>query len=297
MSNGLLYIAGFIALALAALFAVPHFIDWNGYRGVFEEEATRILGREVRVGGNVNVRLLPAPFVSFEKVRIADTTGTAGEPFFRTESFTMKLSVPPLLKGIIEANEIELTRPVLRLAVDGEGGGNWRTLSIAPGALPFVPADVTLQSVKIKDGVVALQGPKGTGVAELDGLNGELKADTIEGPYSFKGTAKWQGTDRELRFATDVADAEGAVRFKATIRGTKRTNSYTADGRIFDLKGHPRIEGNMTATLELEPCRTGQGGWRCGGPARAAGSAARRLQGEPRRRRQGTAARPHHAVI
>ena len=56
MSNGLLYIAGLISLALAALFAVPYFVDWNGYRGVFEEEATRILGREVRVGGNVNVR-------------------------------------------------------------------------------------------------------------------------------------------------------------------------------------------------------------------------------------------------
>ena len=60
---------------LAALFAVPYFVDWNGYRGVFEEEATRILGREVRVGGDVNVRLLPAPYFRFEKLRIADTTG------------------------------------------------------------------------------------------------------------------------------------------------------------------------------------------------------------------------------
>ncbi len=193
MSNGLLYIAGLVALALAALFAVPYFIDWNGYRGVFEEEATRILGREVRVGGNVNVRFLPAPFVRFDKLRIADPSTTTGEPFFRADSFTMRLSVPPLLKGIIEANEIELKRPVLRLAVDADGGGNWRSLSITPGTLPFVPADVTLQSVKIKDGVVALHGPKGIGFAELKGLNGEFKAESIEGPFSFKGTASWQG--------------------------------------------------------------------------------------------------------
>ena len=126
MSNGLLYIAGLISLALAALFAVPYFVDWNGYRGVFEEEATRILGRDVRVGGDVNVRLLPAPYVSFEKLRIADPTGITGEPFFRADSFTMRLSVPPLLKGIIEANEIVLEKPVLRLAFDAEGGGNWR---------------------------------------------------------------------------------------------------------------------------------------------------------------------------
>ncbi len=258
MSNGLLYIAGFVSLVLAALFAVPYFIDWNGYRGVFEEEATRILGREVRVGGDVNVRLLPAPYVRFDKLRIADTTGTAGEPFFRAESFTMRLSVPPLLKGIIEANEIELKRPVLRLAVDAKGGGNWRTLSIAPGALPFVPSDVTLQSVKIKDGLVALHGPKGIGVAELEGLNGEFKADSIEGPFSFKGTAKWQGADRELRIATDVADAEGAVHFKATVHGTKRENAYTIDGRLRDLRGHPRIEGDVTAKLDLDTPKPAQ---------------------------------------
>ncbi|HEY7670136.1 MAG TPA: AsmA family protein [Hyphomicrobium sp.] len=252
MSNGLLYIAGLVALALAALFAVPYFIDWNGYRGVFEEEATRILGREVRVGGNVNVRFLPAPFVRFDKLRIADTSTTSGEPFFRADDFTLRLSLPPLLKGIIEANEIELKRPVLRLAVDADGGGNWRSLSIAPGLLPFVPADVTLQSVKIKDGVVALHGPKGIGFAELQGLNGEFKAESIEGPFSFKGTAQWQGKDQELRFATAPTEPDGGVRFKATVRGAEQGNTYTVDGRVVDLKGRPRINGEVTANLVLD---------------------------------------------
>ena len=252
MSNGLLYIAGLLTLALAALFAVPYFVDWNGYRGVFEEEASRILGREVRVGGDVNLRLLPAPYVRFEKLRIADPSGTTGEPFFRAESFTLRLSVPPLLKGIFEANEIELKRPVLRLAVDADGGGNWRSLSIAPGSLPFIPADISLQSVKIKDGMVAVQGPKGAGVAEVDGLNGEFKADSIEGPFSFKGTAKWQGSDREVRVATGTADTEGGIQFKAIIRGSEHGNTYAVDGRALDLKGRPRFEGEVTAKFEIE---------------------------------------------
>ncbi len=254
MSNGLLYIAGLFSLALAALFAVPHFVDWNGYRGVFEEEATRILGREVRVGGDVNVRLLPAPYVSFEKLRIADPTGTTGEPFFRGDSFTMRLSVAPLLKGIIEANEIVLEKPVLRLAVDAEGGGNWRSFSIAPGSLPFVPAGVTLQSVKIVDGVVAFYGPKGIGFAELDGLNGELKVESIDGPFAFKGTTKWQGGDREVRISTGATEADGGIRFKAIVRGTSGGASvYSVDGRLDDPKGRPRLAGEITAKLALAP--------------------------------------------
>jgi uncharacterized protein involved in outer membrane biogenesis len=252
MSNWLLYIAGLFSLALAALFAVPNFVDWNGYRGVFEEEATRILGREVRVGGDVNVRFLPSPYVSFEKLRIADPSGSTGEPFFRADSFTMRLSAPPLLKGIIEANEIVLEKPVLRLAVDAEGAGNWRSFSVAEGSLPFVPAGVSLQSLKIVDGVIAFHGPKGIGFAELDGLNGELKAESIDGPFAFKGITKYKGADRDVRISTGPKEADGGIRFKAMVRGTTgATSIYTVDGRLDDLKGRPRVSGDLTAKLAL----------------------------------------------
>jgi uncharacterized protein involved in outer membrane biogenesis len=101
MNNALLYLGGILITALAVLFAAPRFVDWNSYRGIFEEEASRILGREVRVGGAVNVRLLPAPFVSFEKLRIADVGDGGGNSIIRVESFTMWLSVPPLLRGVL----------------------------------------------------------------------------------------------------------------------------------------------------------------------------------------------------
>ena len=55
MSNFLVAIAVVLITVIGALFAVPYFVDWNGYRGAFEEEATRLLGREVRVGGAVNL--------------------------------------------------------------------------------------------------------------------------------------------------------------------------------------------------------------------------------------------------
>ena len=67
MSNFIVAIAVFLITVIGALFAVPYFVDWNGYRGVFEEEATCLVGREVRVGGAVNLHLLPTPYFRFEK--------------------------------------------------------------------------------------------------------------------------------------------------------------------------------------------------------------------------------------
>lgn len=251
MNNALLYIGGLLVLALTALFAVPYFVDWNSYRGVFEEEATRVLGRDVRVGGDVNLRLLPAPYVSFEKLKIAEMADDGGESFFRAESFTMWLSVPPLLKGVLEAKKVELRRPVLKLVANADGGGNWQSLAVTPGLMPFVPKDVALQSVSLIDGAVAL-GSAGQGeLARIEGINGELAAETLYGPYRFSGRLTWEGKPREVRFSTAEQGAGGDIRFKSSVRALDTGNSYVLAGSVSDIKGRPRIEGDLSSLVRL----------------------------------------------
>ena len=177
MNNALLASGALLIAVLAALFAVPMTIDWNGYRGVFEEEASRVLGRDVRVSGAVAVRLLPVPFVQFEKVRIADTASETGDPFFKSDTFTMWLSITPLLRGALEAREVELKRPVVHFVVDNQGGGNWTSLTLKPGALPFVPSNVTLQSVRITNGTIEAYRKDGSALGELTAIDGELEAE------------------------------------------------------------------------------------------------------------------------
>ena len=150
MNTVLMWVAGLLVAVMAALFAVPYFVDWNSYRGVFEEEASRILGRDVRVGGMINVRLLPTPYMRFEHLRIADTRLGASQPLFRAKTFTMWLSVPPLLKGNLEATRVALDTPVVALAVDKSGTGNWTTLGVRPGTLPFIPKKVYIATKVIR---------------------------------------------------------------------------------------------------------------------------------------------------
>lgn len=251
MNNALLYLGGILITALAVLFAVPRFVDWNSYRGVFEEEASRVLGREVRVGGAVNVRLLPAPFVSFERLRIADSGDDGGTSIIRVESFTMWLSVPPLLRGVLEAHRVDLRRPVVSLATNDEGSGNWRTLAFAPGSFRFAPKEVALQSVQIHDGAVVISGPQRNELARLDAVNGELTAEALEGPFKFKGNATWDGTLRHIKLATSKLDDKGVLRFKAAVDAPETGNSYVFDGRLADIKDKPSLAGDLTAKLAL----------------------------------------------
>ncbi|MCL4766915.1 MAG: AsmA family protein [Hyphomicrobiaceae bacterium] len=249
MNGALLWIAGLIVALLAALFAVPYAVDWNSYRGLFEEEASRMLGREVRVGGDVNLRLLPAPYVRFERPRIADAG--IGEAFFRAESFTMWLAPSPLLQGIIEAKQIELKRPALRLQIDREGGGNWSTFRISRAALPFVPRGIALQSLKISDGVVAVHGVDGEPLARIEIADGELSAPALEGPYKLRADVRWDGDMREVRASTAAPDEDGSVRLKLAVRAPQSGNAYTFDGRVTGAAGRPQLAGNLTATIPV----------------------------------------------
>jgi uncharacterized protein involved in outer membrane biogenesis len=251
MSNFFIAIAVFLITVITALFAVPYLIDWNGYRGAFEEEATQLLGREVRVGGAVNLHLLPTPYFRLEKVRIADTSVNLQDAFIRVESLTIKLSVPPLFRGVVEANEIELQRPVLRLAVDQNDTWNWQSFGQTLGNAAYLPHNVTLTSVKITDGLLAVHGPDGSERARFEGFSGELSAPSLEGPYRYRGTFGKTGNQRELRIATARPEGDGAVRFKATLRMSDGASMYTLDGRLADLTGKPRIEGELSAKLSI----------------------------------------------
>lgn len=251
MNSFLMWIGSLLILVLAALFFGPHFVDWNGYRGVFEEEASRILGRDVRVGGNVNLRLLPAPYVRFEQLQVADTTGIAGAPLFHADSFTMWLSVPPLLKGILEAKKIELERPSVALAIDEEGFGNWRSLSRGYGSLPFVPSGVELQSVQITDGLIAVSLQRGGEIARLENINGELAAKKLAGPYSFRGSLEMNGAKRDVRLTTTEPDETGAVRLNGQILAPVSNDKFTVDVRLSDLWNQPHIEGELGGRIRL----------------------------------------------
>lgn len=249
MNGVLLWIAGLIVALLAALFAVPYAVDWNSYRGVFEEEASRMLGREVRVGGNVSLRLLPAPYVRFERPRIADERG--GEAFFRAESFTMWLALPQLVQGILEAKQIELKRPALRLQIDRDGGGNWSSFRIRQAALPFVPRGVSLQSVKVSEGVLALHGVDGELLTRIEIPDSELSAPALEGPYKLRANVSWNGETREVRASTAAPDPDGSTRLKLAIRALQSGNAYTFDGRVTDLANRPQFDGTLTAAIPV----------------------------------------------
>ncbi|MGI9425240.1 MAG: AsmA family protein [Hyphomicrobiaceae bacterium] len=258
MNNLLMWVAGTLALVLATLFAVPPLVDWNQYRGVFEEEVSRLLGREVRVGGRVNLRILPVPYVGFEKVSVADAPGIPGA-FLRAERFTMLLSVPPLLRGVLEARKLEIDQPVVRLRFDEQGGGNWQSFEIRQHNLAFVPNDISLQSAQITEGRLTIETHLGDEIANIADINGEFIAGGLNGPFKFTGAAALANQVHEVRLATAKSNNDG-LQFKASATAQKSGAKHSIDGQLTALSTSPVVSGQLVTRAPIplkSPATTG----------------------------------------
>ena len=251
MYRVLLIIGGLLVGLLTALFTVPLFIDWTRYRGVFEEEASRMIGREVRVAGRVNLRLLPTPFIRFEKIRVADGQTSIGEPLFRADDLTVWLAVGALFRGAFEATEVELRKPAITLVMNEKGGGNWTALGGHAPAAVFLPSSVKLDTMRITNGSIAVFGPKGEERSRFERINGEVSAEALTGPYRAMAAFASGGRTRDIRLSTAAALADGSFRIKGTVRAPEVGASISLDATVHDLMDRVRVEGELTARLPV----------------------------------------------
>ena len=249
MNSFLLSLAGLCVLALSALFAAPYFVDWNDYRDVFEAQATKLVGRDVDVGGDVSLTLLPAPVLRFETVNVADAKGGFDTPFASARSVTVWLSVPPLLRGTVEARSIEVVQPVVNLRIKKDGTGNWSDLGGEAAELPFIPRDVALNSVAISDATLNIWRDKPEPDTVVDKVAGELSSRGLGGPYKFNGQFSLAGKQRELRLTTGKPKETGEFRLNIGVKSPETKDTFLFEGVVRGLSAIPIFKGTLKAKL------------------------------------------------
>ncbi len=256
MNNFLLAMAGFIIAVFVAAFTVPYFLDWNDYRTTIEQKTSALVGREVRIDGDINLRLLPLPFLDLKKVRILDTFPGAKTPFVEVDTFTLWLSAPSLLSGNLEARKLELVRPVVNFVVDARGRGNWEEFQKQKNnqsSLPF--QNIALQDVKIEQGKVVFHSlvNQGNKIFETPFLDGHMSAHSLSGPYKFRG--KFKQDDDEpviINFSTGRSSEKG-MPVNAFMKSPITGATYQVISRFFaHNNGKMSYKGKLVAYIPFE---------------------------------------------
>ena len=213
-------------LTLGAAFALlVALFDWNAARGLIEGRFAAKTGRQLVIGGDLDVQLRWHPRIVAHDVSVANPKWAQRPNLLTAGRVTLTLSFPALLGGAIDLWEVELAEPKVAL----EQRDDLRTWAFGrEGAGP----PLEIGRLRIEDGVVEfLDAAANTAVTAEVAARGAGAAD--DAVVSARG--KYHGESFHLR-------AEGA----SLLLLADRSSPYPVRATLQAGQTKARFEGTVT---------------------------------------------------
>ncbi|WP_429910856.1 AsmA family protein [Glycocaulis sp.] len=260
----LLVLAG---IAVAAALLVPALLTPENWRGEIERRASEQLGREVSIGGEIGLTILPSIQISAGNVSIGNADGFGEEAFAELSELRLGLALWPLFSNRVEVSEFVLVEPVIRLRENARGN-NWTFASAEeaqaapssdsnggfrqPGALPF---DGTFSGIRIENG--ALSYSDGTDTWDVSQLNVRLHAEDLDREARMDGEFVLRG--ERIAFDTRLGGLRPFMEGRETpltleVRSSPLTVSFDGnalESSTFDLAGDASVQTDIPGLARL----------------------------------------------
>lgn len=255
----LLLVVVLVLLLGAAIVIVPSMISPETIKAQLIERVNAATGRKLTIEGKLALKVFPFIGVDVEKVSLSNPAGFDDKAFVSVGAMQVNVALMPLLQKDIQVNSFVLKEPVIRLAVNKAGKGNW---DFAPaevekglGKTPldekpkaskeggFLPSNLRLSDIEIQDGSLFYTDAKGQ--QKLEKLNAKVNLRDISAPLDVKADALWQG--KTVKVALNVGSLQGVLSGKASTFAV----NVASDVIAVDAKGN--VEGqNVTAKAGIQ---------------------------------------------
>ncbi len=246
MKSPLLIFATFIVLLLTGVVTAPFFIDWSQYRAEIEAYGARLMGRDVRIAGDINIHFLPLPALSLEDVRVANADTAFSPVFIAVKKIEARLLLAPLLRGQVRVHSMDLKKPVIDIERLASGNGNWY-LGPSEALWLDVPAsDFALEEIRIVNGTFYLRDHRRGGSARLDQVSMKVSAASLNGPFKAEGMLSYHSEPTRVSISTGKLRKDGSMRL--TIRLNPQTGArliYSFDGELMGKEAPNFAEGRL----------------------------------------------------
>ncbi len=237
-------VAGVAVLAVAGLVVLVHTIDLAKYAKLAAAEVKTATGRELRIGGKLDIRLFPRLALVAENVSFANAAWGTRPEMARARRVEASVALLPLLRKEVEITRLVLVEPDVLLETDAKGVGNW-VFRPAAAARPGAGggsggAAVELRHAEIDRGVLVWRNGAKKESFQLaiqrlrldrkvlgDELNVDLAAAFRDQPFTLEGSmgplgrlfAQDPAWPVDLAFATAgaTAGARGKIDFSAKL--------------------------------------------------------------------------------
>ncbi len=242
-------VVGFFVILAAAVIIVPPLIDWNEYRPQIAARVKAATGRDLVIGGDIKIDLLPSPALMVNDLRLANLKGASVPYMVSVKSLRVRLALGPLLAGIFNIQSVKLVEPVIELETLADGRNNFSLEPEAPADKPAsgaAPADngdegdggglspsIKVENFVIERGTIVYRDRAAGRLERIENLNARLAAASLTGPLESSGSAVVRGLP--LSFTVTAG---------ALVEG--RTIPYTIDVKIIPGDVKVRISGSVS---------------------------------------------------
>ncbi|GIQ78111.1 AsmA-like C-terminal region-containing protein [Bradyrhizobium sp. RD5-C2] len=237
MQTTLLGLAIAFILALVAALVGPYFVDWNQFRPQFETEASKIMGMPVRVAGNLDARLLPAPSLRLKNVTVG---GANDRGKVRAANLDVELSLSSLMRGEWRANELTVNGMSLDLGLDPNGRIDW-----SPSSGSFNLASLAIDRLNLT-GRITLHDAASRSTLELNDIAFSGDVRSLAGAIRGDGNFMFDGNRYPFRISSGQSADGSGTRLHFNIDPGQRPVSADLDGILTFEARAPRFEGSVT---------------------------------------------------
>ncbi len=161
-------VTGLVALVVAvavAGYVVLSGMEFDDLRERIEAEAKAATGRDLVIGGKIDLAVSLTPAIAIEQVSFANADWGSRAEMVTLDRFEVEVALLPLLSGDIEIRRLVVVRPNILLETDAEGRANWSLEGIAetaeetveeaePGAETTIGGMPILHQIVIEDGLL-----------------------------------------------------------------------------------------------------------------------------------------------
>ncbi|MAU40588.1 MAG: hypothetical protein CMF31_03105 [Kordiimonas sp.] len=233
-----------VAIIIVAALIVPSFLNWNEYRTQVEDVVSSLTGRDVRIAGHITLSTLPTLSLSAEDVTVANHSGGQADHLLRLKSVEGHLGLFALLRGNVSIEKIVLVEPVLALEINQQGQPNW---VLGAGSEDPDPQDgvgrqqdFRMDKFTVRQGILTYHDAQRGLDKRIDGINTEISAQNLRGPFTLSGRARHAGQD---------------FKFSGTIGKSRDGLHLPLDFMV--MTKQDRVRGDLRGTLVLGQNKAG----------------------------------------
>lgn len=241
MQTTLLGLAIAFILALLAALIGPYFIDWNQFRPQFEAEAGRIIGVPVRVSGELDARLLPAPTLRLRSVTFGGNNDLGR---LRADKLDVEFSLSSLMRGEWRATELTVNGMAVDFGLDAKGRVDLP--STASGT--FNLASLAIERVNL-NGRIAFHDAASRSTLELTDIAFSGDVRSLAGSVRGDGRFTAAGVRYPFRVSSGPSADGSATRFHLNIDPGERAILADLEGVLAFDNRLPKFDGALTLAV------------------------------------------------